>query len=269
MKNILMLIVLLCLMPSWFNGQEFYVYTQSKRYNIQCKNCIKNYYFFGQHYIDGNKKNIIDLNALTQGINTIIPNKQSTDLIVLDIENKVYQDVKQKSRFDVNYASNIKKLVDMVNLVKKMRPNAKVVLYGVPFNFNYDFQKKFNDFEKLKPLLKSVDYLAPSLYLMYSNFEKDDGYFKNYITNNLDLNFQMAEKVQKPVLPFIWYKVHPYNKISGGSVVNENLYDTYLKLIKDYSYKGKKVSGIIYWEPSKETININQKLNSTLKILDK
>ncbi|WP_370895432.1 hypothetical protein [Chryseobacterium gossypii] len=241
--------------------------TQNRGGTSQCANCIKNYYFFGQYYIDRNKKNIIDLNSLQKGINSIIPDKQSSDLIVLDIENKIYQDIKKKGVSDKNYKSNIDKLVEMVRFVKKMRPNAKVVLYGIPFNFNYDFQKSYNDYNKLKPLLQVVDYLTPSLYLMYSDLEKSDNYFKNYIFSNLDLTFEMAAKVNKPVLPFIWYKVHPYNKISGGSVINDSLYTTYLKLIKDYRYKNNKVSGVIYWEPSKETININQKLDNTIKIL--
>lgn len=265
MKNFIILLALL--LASNIEAQDFTIFTQSKRYKIQCKNCVRNYYFFGQFYIDKNKKNIIDLKSLEAGINTIIPDKESSDLIVLDIENKVYQDVKTKGSSDEGYQSNITKLVEMILLAKKLRPNAKVVLYGVPFNFNYNFQKNYNDFDKLKPLLDVVDYLTPSLYLMYSGFEKGDDYFKNYVNSNLELTFQLAAKVNKPVLPFVWYKIHPYNKISGGGVLNNNLYTTYLKLIKDYRYGNKKVSGIIYWEPAKETVNISQKLDSTLKIL--
>lgn len=267
MKNFIVLILIFLIVPSDLNAQNFTIFTQNKRYNIKCKNCIRNYYFFGQFYIDQGKKNIINLKSLEQGINKIIPNKQDSDLIVLDIENKIYQDIKKNNKLDQNYRLNINKLVEMIQFTKKLRPNARVVLYGMPFNFNYDFQKHYNDFEKLKPLLQAVDYLTPSLYLMYSNFEKDDDYFKKYINSNLDLTFQFAEKVNKPVLPFVWYKIHTYNKISGGSEINSNLYSNYLKLIKDYKYKNKKVNGIIYWEPANETLNIDEKLDSTLKIL--
>lgn len=267
MKKSIIISILLVLIQSKFCAQDFNIFIQSKRYEVHCKTCVKNYYFFGQFYIDKNKKNIIDLKGLEEGINRVIPNQKSSDLIVLDIENKIYQDIKTKNKSHINYQSNISELVDMIRFTKKMRPNSKVVLYGLPFNFNYEFQKKYNDFYKLRPLLLAVDYLSPSLYLMYSGMEKRDYYFEDYINSNLDLTFQMAEKVNKPVLPFLWYKVHPYNKLSGGSLIDDNLYKIYLNLIKNYRYKNRKVAGIIYWEPGSVTIDINQKLNHTLKIL--
>lgn len=248
-------------------SQNIRLFIQSERYTNEVSSLGEKYFFFGKYYIDRSNQGIINLSTLEAGINTRIPNKKSSDLIVLDIENKVYQDVKTKSSSDPNYQSNITKLVGMIQRVKKLRPNARVVLYGMPFNFNYDFQKHYNDFEKLKPLLRVVDYLTPALYLMYSNLEKGDDYFKKYINSNLNLTFQFAEKVNKPVLPFVWYKIHTYNKISGGSEISSCLYSNYLKLIKDYKYKNKKVDGIIYWESANQTLNINKKLDTTLKIL--
>ncbi|MDM1073320.1 hypothetical protein HX001_12595 [Empedobacter brevis] len=267
MKNIILLFIIISSVNLY--SQEIPVYAQQRRYSeINCKSCIRNYYFFGEYYIDRNKKNIIDLKTLEAGINKIVEDVNSTDLIVLDIENKIYQDIKIKSRKDKDYKKNIEKLVEMVQFVKKIRPKSKVVLYGIPFNFNYSFQKDYNDYEKLKPLLNAVDYLSPSLYLMYSNKERDVSYFKNYIESNLELTFQFASKVNKEVLPFIWYKVHPYNKKYGNMSIEDNSFKNYINTIKNFRYQNKKVKGLIYWESSKDKMNINGKLEKTIKILN-
>jgi hypothetical protein len=270
MKKCIIIMMFLIIPINKGVAQNFTVFVQSNRYKIKCENCIKNYFFFGQYYIDKKNNNIIDLKTLESGINTIIPDKNNSDLIVLDIENEIYQNIKTKDISDINYKSNIGKLVEMVKLTKRIRPKAKIVLYGMPYSFNYNFQNKsFNDFNKLKPLLQVVDYLSPALYLMYSDRQKSDNFFKNYIKDNLDMTFDMAAKVNKPVIPFIWYKVHPYNKLFGGNEISDSLYNLYLNELQKYEFKGKKIAGVIYWEPAKETININHKLEKSIKILNK
>lgn len=141
-------------------------------------------------------------------------------------------------------------------------------MYGIPFNFNYSFQKNYNDYEKLKPLLTVVDYLSPSLYLMYSNKERDTSYFKNYIESNLELTFQFASKANKDVLPFVWYKIHPYNKRYGNMNIDDNSFQDYINTIQNFRYQNKRVKGLIYWESSKDKTNISDNLKKTIKILN-
>lgn len=240
---------------------------QTSRYIDKLTINSDNYYFFGEYYIDPKKKGVIDLNSLKQGIDKVIKDANYTGYIVLDIENKVYNELKTNSIDHINYNKNIKDFVDMVNLVKELRPKAKVVVYNIPFAFSYENQKKYNDFNKLYPLLEVVDAFAPSLYLHYTYEQRNKRFFENYINNNLNLNFEYAEKLNKKIHPFVWYKIHPTNKKYGGSIIDSKQYLDYLNLIKNYKYKNKRVENIIYWESSNKTIDINQKLESTLKIL--
>ena len=266
MKNLI--IILLLVSNSVVFSQNLIVYTQKKKYKSSIVQSTNNFYFFGEYYIDKNKQGIINKRTLINGIEKVITNKNYSDLIVLDIENKVYKDLKVKSKNDHNYEKNINSLIDMIVAVKEIRPKAKIVLYGLPYSFNFDFQKKYNDFEKLKPLIEVVDYLTPALYIHYSSKQKSSKYFDDYIKNNLDLFFKFAEKSNKQVIPFIWYKIHPYNQNYGGDLIDDLTYNNYLNYIKKYRYNGKKVNGVIYWDAQNITIDINNKLTETLKILN-
>ena len=94
-------------------------------------------------------------------------------------------------------------MVKAVELVKNLRPKAKVMVYNIPFRFNNKNQKKHSDFDKLYPLLSAVDVFAPSLYIHYTEKQKSDKFLKNYINDNLNLSFEYAEKLNKKVIPFI------------------------------------------------------------------
>lgn len=158
-------------------------------------------------------------------------------------------------------------MVKAVELVKNLRPKAKVIVYNIPFRFNVTSQKRFSDFDKLYPLLKAVDVFAPSLYLHYDGKQKKPQFFTDYINNNLELSFKYAGKLNKKVYHFVWYRIHPSNKKYGRQVINSKQYSEYLSLIKEYRYKKKRVENIIYWEPANETIDINLKLKETCQLL--
>ena len=115
-------------------------------------------------------------------------------------------------------------------------------------------------------MLSAVDVFAPSLYIHYTEKQKSDKFLKNYINDNLNLSFEYAEKLNKKVIPFIWYKIHPSNKDYGGKVINPIQYSDYINLIKNYRYKNKGVEKIIYWEPAEETLDINEKLKETIDL---
>ncbi len=240
---------------------------QSGRYNNEISSTREHYYFFGRYYIDKENRGIINLTSLEQGINKVVKDVDYNGYILLDIENKIYQELKSETIYHKNYHKNINAFVEMVEMVKALRPNAKVGVYGFPFNFNYQAQKKNNDFEKLKPLLKTVDFFAPQIYVYYTENEKSDDFLDKYINDNLSLYFDYASKINKKVYPFIWYKIHPYNKKYGGEVMSNKQYWNYLNNIKNFRYKGKKVEKIIYWEPSEETITLDKKLKETINLL--
>ncbi|MBB4120080.1 hypothetical protein GGR32_002392 [Mesonia hippocampi] len=260
------IILLVALLNYSCSAQEVRPVIQSGRYSQEVSLKMDNYYFFGSYYIDPTKKGIIDLKTLEKGILKVIKDLNYSGYVVLNIENKVYQELRSNSMNHKNYHHNIRMMVGAVELVKELRPKAKVMIYNIPFRFISENHKKYSDFDKLYPLLRAVDVFAPSLYLHHDEKEKKPHFFSTYIKNNLDLSFEYAEKLNKKVYPFVWYKIHPSNKNYGGNIISSNQYSEYLKLIKNYRYKNERVEKVIYWEPANETIDINQKLKETVEL---
>ena len=268
MKTLKILILfIITLLNFSCSSQRIETVVQSNRYSNEELLKDNHYYFFAGYFIDPQKKGIIDLESLEKGVSRVIKDVNYSGYIVLDIENKIYQELKKETIQHKNYNKNIKMFVQMVETVKLLRPKSKVGVYGFPFNFNYDSQKKQNNFEKLKPLLETVDFFAPQIYLYYTEEERPIIFFDNYITNNLNLYFEYANRLNKKVYPFVWYKIHPYNKKYGGNVMSSKQYTYYLTKIQDFRYGSQKVEKIIYWESSKVTVDLDEKLNETIKIL--
>jgi len=265
MKKILTLIIVALLSFSC-SAQKIKPIIQTKKYSQEVSSGSDNYFFLGRYFIDPEKKGVIDLKSLEKGINKVIKDTDYSGYVVLNIENKVYQELRSNSMSHANYHKNINMMVKAVELVKKLRPKAKVMVYNIPFRFNTKNQKKHSDFDKLYPLLSAVDVFAPSLYIHYDEKQKKPQFFTDYINNNLELSFKYAEKLNKKVYPFIWYRIHPSNKNYGSNIIRSEQYSEYLNLIKNYRFKNKRVEKVIYWEPANPTIDINDKLKETIDL---
>lgn len=229
---------------------QFTIYVQENRYDITLSENYGFYQFMGEYYIDRAKKQNINYENVDQGIKRFYPYKYDKGFLSIDLENKIYHDMRLGKKDDPSTKIAVNQFVHLVEYIKKKRPNVKVGIYGVPFNFNYDSQKSRNNFEKLAPLLKVVDYISPSLYLSYSENERKSNYVIKYIEDNLTLFLDYATIVDKPVYPYVWYRVHPSNKKYGSELISKQWMDLYLKTIRNFEFDGKKVSGIIWWEPS-------------------
>src|SRR5699024_8052300 len=203
MKKIIILFIVAIINLSC-SAQQIEPIIRANKYSQELSLINDKYYFFGQYYIDPDKKGIIDLESLGEGINKVIKDTDYSGYIVLNIENKVYQELRSNSMNHKNYHKNISMMVKAVEKVKELRPKAKVIVYNIPFRFNVKSQKKYSDFDKLYPLLSVVDVFAPSLYINYHEREKKPQFFNDYINNNLDVSFEYAEKLNKKVYPFIW-----------------------------------------------------------------
>src|SRR5690606_30575861 len=176
MKKILTLIIVALLSFSC-SAQKIKPIIQTKKYSQEVSSGSDNYFFLGRYFIDPEKKGVIDLKSLEKGINKVIKDTDYSGYVVLNIENKVYQELRSNSMSHANYHKNINMMVKAVELVKKLRPKAKVMVYNIPFRFNTKNQKKHSDFDKLYPLLSAVDVFAPSLYIHYDEKQKKPQFF--------------------------------------------------------------------------------------------
>ncbi len=230
--------------------EKIQIYIQKDRYFEKMIQELKfeQYHFLSKYYIDRYDQDTIDYQQLQEGLNVIVPDTLSADLLCLDLENQIYQNIKSPKKRIRKRA--VDRFVEMIRFVKRNRPNIKVGIYGVPFRFNYQYQKEYNHYRQLKSLLKEVDYISPSLYFSYSEKEQNDEKLKDYIESNLDLFLKYAKKVDKPLYLYVWYLIHPHNKIYGKQIVSKERMNFFLKNIKNYEYKKKKVQGVIWWESS-------------------
>lgn len=258
------------------NSSKFTVYVRCGLYGNELVKKVESssdygcYKLLGRYDIDRQNKGIIDETLVKAGVNTLYPAKEATGLISIDIENKVFQNVKDFDKGNPEFEKSIAALIKLVSVVKKERPNLSVGIYGIPYRFYYENQKARNKDQKLDPLLKVVDYISPSLYIVYPDKEKGFDANNNYLKENLKVALEYGKRLGKPVIPYVWYIVHPTNKKYGKELIGRKEMQSYLNIIRDYQYEGRRAEGVIWWEPGKSNYKLpKDMLESKAKYLSK
>ena len=260
MKNkILHLILFLLITYGAYSQNSFIILVQDNRYKLNLPMEYGKYKYMGRYYIDRANKGVINYDNVNEGLNRYFPNKNEEGFLSLNLENAIYIQMRDGEKNSPATKKAVNQFVDLVNYIKEKRPKLKVGVYGIPFSFNYESQKLRNDFDKLEPLLIEIDYISPSLYLAYSENQKNYSYVINHVEKNLSLFMKYASRVNKPVYPYVWYRIHPYNKKYGLEIMSKRRNYLYLKTIKDFKYNNEKVDGIIWWEPSTSTEMLQDK----------
>lgn len=206
---------------------------------------------FGQYMIDPLRDGNVDYSLVDKYLDKLFPNINDSNLLVINLEGKLYTDLR------CNYNNNLYEVSSnnyqkVVKYIKLKRPNLKVGFYGIPFPFYYDFQKDINNRDKLDGILSLVDVIFPSLYIYYPMTQKGLQSNYTYLKNNLDIAFEYANKFDKPVIPFVWYLVHPSNKQGySHEVIPKKEMHKYIKYIQEYeSFSRTKIDGIVWWDSS-------------------
>lgn len=238
------------------SNPDFSVYLQENRYDAAVSHMVSTssnfqyYKYLGEYYIDRERKGIIDYKYVDQGIANLFPQQDQSGFLCLNIENSIYQNLKKYNPGQIQFDKSEKQLIDFIKYVKHQRVNIKVGIYGLPSNFYWkNIDEKYpNKFDKL---LKEVDYISPHLYIHYS--ENQYGLQNNikYIRQNLAVSLDYGLRLNKPVIPYVWYLIHPSNKKFGKELIPQDEMVNYLKTISTYEFNNRKVKGIIWWEPSK------------------
>lgn len=70
-----------------------------------------------------------------------------------------------------------------------------------------------------------------------------------YFKKNLDVAFDYAIRLNKPVIPFVWYLIHPSNKRYRYEMIPRMEMLTYIDYIHNYkSYNNNSISGMVWWD---------------------
>lgn len=166
---------------------------------------------------------------------------QKFSWFVVDIENWE-TDIRKVPKEEVR--ETIEKMRLVVRWMKSERPGLKVGVYGLPPIRDYwtpvqgksdaiAAWKAANEF--FKPLAQDVDFIAPSLYTFYN----DVNGWKTYALANI----AEAKRFGKPVLPFLWARYHPSNRLSKLQFISGDYWRTQLETVRNSG-----VEGVILWD---------------------
>lgn len=245
------------------------IYVISKKYSpeindlLEKSNVYKSITVFSPSMIGNNSE--INYKQLSRSLIRNFPQVTSGGLLCLDIENEIYEDIRKYNQGTLRFEKAISEFIKMIRFVKRERPNLDVGIYGIPFKITADVHKR-NNSAKLDRLLREVDVIFPSLYLPYSFSEPRSKLIEQYLAENLNVALDFGIRLDKPVIPFIWYMVHPSNRNYGGELVSKDDFNTYMNKIMNFYNTGKGVQGVVYWEPSVPYFNRNvRKKNNIFK----
>lgn len=274
MKVAILIIILffssLCTQGAFAQSNNFKIYLFESRYSLYDKNYVKSndvyqyYDLFSQGYLESTKeKGHIDLQKVKRSLELYYPDKNKRGKLVLDFEGAVYQNLRKYNSDHKLFKEAEIEFINMVRFVKNNRPNLSVGIYGIPFKFYFENQKKFTQGSKFDKILREVDFIAPSLYVLWSENENKNIENEKFLKANLDLALKIAIRLDKPVIPFFWYMVNPINKKYGHEVISPKALKGYYLLVKNHQYNGKSVDGIFWWDVSQkyfgEFMNTSQK----------
>lgn len=228
-------------------------YSEQDLEYVKRNNVFDSYNLLSQGYLESNtRKGHIDLNKVKKSIISAYPDVNACSYLVLDFEGLIFQNLKNYDMGSEKFNEAETEFIEMINLVKKVRPMIKVGIYGIPFRFYYPDQYQSNKNHKTDILLSKCDFIAPSLYVLYSEKEKKTNENIHFIKSNLDISLGISKRINKPVIPFFWYMVNPVNTTYGYEVISKRCLSKYLDVIESHSFNGVKAKAIFWWDVSEK-----------------
>lgn len=188
--------------------------------------------------LDANNKDVIDYKRVASWVEKFFPNKNDEGILCVNLENKFYDDLKESGTSE--YRTALDEFVNLLNFIKKQRPNIEIGVWGLPFPLSN---------EQLDPLFEASDIIFPSCYI--PSPAEVGGIQANYdfIDGKMNKAFEFADRLNKPVMPFFWYLVHgPEKELRFERLSKEEMLK-YIKYAGNYrSAKGSEISGIAWWD---------------------
>jgi len=249
--NKFLTIVIIILLANSTYSQENYAFFN--RYNDNTQKYLKQRNFKSVKLITNSsivdKNNNINEKIIKQNLKRIL--LPTDDLLVIDWEKEDFWNLKLRAD-SKEFIKAEKQFIRLIKIIRKNNPNIKIGIYGLPFKVYYNLNAGYNEKGKFDKILSLVDVICPSFYF---NFTDDIiGKEKNIeiITNQLINCLEYGERLNKPVIPFIWELIHPSTKDIGGTFVPKDEFKRHLKLIINFKFNNEnKISGLIWWSPGR------------------
>lgn len=219
-------------------------------------NDIKSVYTFN---IVGGSYDAVDQQKLIADIQKRYPGVSDSGIAALDWEGKMIGTLVNSRSDDPEFNKTLNSYINILKMAKALRPNVKWGYYAVPFSRFYGRSKLGEDLRRIEPLLNECDVFFPSFYESYKDgsIERDDN--EHFANENLNAILRVAQRMDKPVLPFVWYRYHVSNKNIGLQLIPGDEFEKYLNAILSVNYNGKKVSGVVCWSADTYYFRIKSK----------
>lgn len=213
-------------------------------YEFADKNKIKTYSIIYDNSFVINEK--VDFQKLDLIVNKLFPQRYDHGFLVLDWEGKGFESLKdQKNQKEFSYYK--KEFISAIEFIKRIRPNVKTGYYGLPFRQYWNINKEFYlKNEALLSIIKKQDFIAPSLYTFYIDKPYEATNIE-YITKNVQYSLKIGKKLNKPVYPFVWHRVHKSNRNFGEKLIPVNTFKNTIQKIIDLKYDGIGIKGLFWW----------------------
>jgi len=195
-------------------------------------------------------KTRVNLESVRAWLIKSFPNTSSSNYLILNWETGPYVAMRNYPVTDSRFKAAESEFLKLINEVKKLRPNLRISVYQMPFRFWYANQNEaYNAQSKFDNIFSKIDFIAPSYYIMYA--DEEVGYERNlqYIKENLNVALTLGKKFNKPVIPFMWHKIHPTVSTKyEGEIMQKEAFSRYIKYISNYSYNNYKAAGVWWYD---------------------
>lgn len=225
------------------------------------KNKVKNFYIFYQDYIIDRDLNL-DKKKFKAEVDKQIPNAKMSGYAALDVEaESVLILLKEKKVSVTEYNRILNNHIGMIRYAKLLRPNVKWTFYGYNLtSYPYVTPGHENDVTVgTYPLLKELDFLAPSMYLQDEKKPENIEKIKTFVSSNLTLSLKLGKKFNKAVYPFVWNRYH--NAQAENTLINPNDFQWYVSQLLNFTYNKRKVDGVIFWNSESYTYEVSKNSN--------
>ncbi|ROI02646.1 hypothetical protein EGI16_13570 [Chryseobacterium sp. G0240] len=208
------------------------------------ENHLKTYTIFYQQFFVKDEKFNEDM--LRKQIEVKLPDVNSTGFAVLDWEGKGLKSFQQQKDLKaVDYYKG--EFLKAIKFAKKLRPNVKWGFYHLNYlDYSGTIEKYKLQNDNLIPIIKEVDFLAPSLYVYNPGLLHNRGN-QNYIKNKLIQALQYGERYNKPVYPFVWNRTTSKDEDKHFSLIPVEYFAQVIEIISETGYKDQKAKGIFWW----------------------
>lgn len=233
---------------------DFKVYVLADRYGENALSFFKKNNFISatlltRSNIDPKKTGKVDESVLTDFVNRTYPDKDKPGVCLIDWE-EPFKEIKAHYRSPAIYKPIEEEYLKVISIIKTLRPKVEVSIYGIPF---IAFSRKSPVLEVNKDgffdnLLSHCDAITPSVYLRYTDGEVGRKRNIAYLRENINIAMEYGVRLNKKVIPYFWYRIHPMNKKYGLKLISESAMAAYMDNLINYSYNGRRLSGIIWYE---------------------